>query len=44
MRRRLYIVVTAPLEVIGCAIVGCYRGAIDGVENVIHAWRSRNDR
>jgi hypothetical protein len=39
MKRRLYIIVTAPLEVIGCALWGAARGLRDGVLNVRDAWR-----
>jgi hypothetical protein len=36
--RRIYIVLTAPVEVLGCAIVGAWRYGRDGWFNVIDAW------
>jgi hypothetical protein len=40
MRSKLWIIVTAPIEVIGCAIINAWRGAKVGAENVRHAWKT----
>lgn len=43
MKRRLYIILTAVPEVLGCAVIGAWRGATDGARNVLDAW-DMNDR
>jgi hypothetical protein len=39
MRRKLYVILTAPFEVLGCSIVFAWRGAKHGAENVRDAWK-----
>jgi len=42
MRRRLFIILIAPIEVLACAVVGAWEGAVDGINNVADAWRQPN--
>lgn len=39
MKRKIYIVLTSPLEVLGCAFVGAWFGARDGYRNIRDAWK-----
>lgn len=41
MARKLYIIFTVPLELIGCAIWGGYLGGRDAIRNIREAWAER---
>lgn len=41
---RLWTILLAPLEVIGCTVVMACRGFRMGVENVREAWREQTSR
>jgi hypothetical protein len=44
MRWRMYLIATAPIEVIGCAFWGAWRGLRDGWLNVRDEWHERRMR
>lgn len=40
MGKIIWISLVAPAEVLGCAFVGAWRGAVEGARNVRDAWRN----
>lgn len=36
---RLKVIALAPIEVIGCTIIGAVRGFVDGMQNSVDAWQ-----
>lgn len=36
--KKLYIIITAPFEVIGCSLIYAYKDAVIGIQNIKDAW------